>query len=204
MTYRRFSLWVELSILVTLGLAVTQILSNTDQSISPWRSIAAVTCLVVMRIVAGLSQRVRPLAEMSSGQRKLFVHSLLGGAFIVVAAMAFKTVESFSLISGNVTDRTVTGISGVFLIAMGNFVPKVHGQPSKGACAGPSSPRLHRWIGTVFFLVGVGVLLTAFVVAPGRASDVTMALVMTALALAIVPMAWVTLRGNRSRSHAEE
>lgn len=110
-------------------------------------------------IVASILQRFNIsvcAAEQSPAELAL---SVAMGAFLITLMMGKNIAEEFAILDIVIAERVVGVTIGVFLIVMGNRIPKVLTPISKMKCDPARAQAVQRYAGRVFMLAGLAITI---------------------------------------------
>ena len=140
----------------------------------------------------------RPLSEYGNAERKFFILSVFSVGGILTLAMIIRLVDSTTSFSFVGIER-VWGIAlGLFLLVMGNIVPKILSPLTAKGCSSVEHQASQRFAGWMFVLAGF-IQTCLFIFVPlKQASSFALLVLVTVLVLVSLRYLWAMTRGNNS------
>jgi hypothetical protein len=142
--------------------------------------------------------RKRPLGEYGNAERKFFILSVFSVGVILVLAMIMRLVDSTTSFSFAGIERMWGIALGLFLLGMGNIVPKILSPLTVKGCSSVEHQASQRFAGWMFVLAGF-VQTLLFVFFPiKQAGSFALLVLVTVLILVSLRYLWAMTRGNNS------
>ena len=179
--------------LIALTVAINLVLGITNWLIAPhyaWRWFAGIMYMPSMWIFVIWTLNRRPLGQYSTTERRFFIASVLSASLLIFLAFTLRLIEHFDVFKMTTIDR-VWGVGiGLFLAAFGNTLPKVLRPLPAKQCAGAETQSVQRFAGWTFVLAGLTYAILWVFMPAKWAEDVTIYIVMAALALVVIRYFW--------------
>jgi uncharacterized membrane protein len=191
MRTRTFHILIALTVAINLSLGITNWLIDPQYA---WRWFAGIMYMPSMWIFVIWTLNRRPLSQYSTTERRFFIASILAASLLIFLAFSLRLIEHFDVFNMAAIDR-VWGIGiGLFLAAFGNTIPKVLRPLSAKQCAGAETQSVQRFAGWAFVLAGLTYAVLWIFMPTKQAEDVTIYIVMAALALVVLRYLWAMRR----------
>ncbi len=196
MTHRQFHTIIAALTVLVVGLGAANWYLKPEGAVA-W-AIGMASMPVIWGIVTYLLRR-RPLAEYGEAERRFFIASVASAGLILAGAMGIQLFGAISEVELELT-RRVWGVAvGVFLIVIGNVMPKILTPLAALRCEAKRAQSLQRFAGWSFLLAGLG-YVAAWLILPVNHADIVATLSCLAAVVAVaVRCGWVfTVSRNAS------
>ena len=132
-------------------------LAATGWMIAPAKAtwLIAVVAMAAIWLAVAIIGRVRPFAEQSAAERRLFTASVIAAGLILAAALGKALVVSLGFETGETIDRALGVVTGVVLLLIGNAIPKALGPLTAKRCAPVQVQAIQRFAGWTFAAAGL-------------------------------------------------
>ncbi len=196
MTHRSFHLVIAALTLLVAGLGAANWYLKPE-SAAAW-AIGMASMPVIWGIVTFLLSR-RPLTEYGDSERRFFTGSIAFAGLILAGAMGIQLFAALGEVELGLT-RRVWGVAvGVFLVLMGNVMPKILSPLAAQRCAPSKAQSLQRFAGWSFVLGGLGYVAAWLILPLGRADTVATLFCLAAVVAVALRGGWIfTVSRNAS------
>ena len=143
--------------------------------------------------IFGLQRRGR----IGPQTRQTLLSSLTLGGVLLLAAFGLKIAQHFALIDSAMPERTQGILLGLFMIVIGNALPKTL-YPLKQNCSSAHEQALRRFVGWMFVLAGFGYALAWAFMAKAQADIYALPILVIPVVAAMARMLWVRLGHRKS------
>ena len=186
MTFRLLSYFlVGLAVCITglsLGIALVQQNGGAHVLTVP-QLVAPVIGVFVFWAAIFFVERARPMASFRPNERRLHIASVLGGGGVLAGSLLLALLRAGEWMDTDISQRAWGVAVGVFLMVLGNFIPKALPPVREMKDSADQTTALRRFTGASFFIAGLGYAFAWLVLEPVLAQRAGLAFCLVALAL---------------------
>jgi hypothetical protein len=176
-------------------------LAATDWYLDPARGLIWLTGVGMMAaawLAAGLAMRPRRICAQTDAQRGFLVLSVLFAGVMLAIALGMALAKRVGFESDEMGHRIFGVICGVFLVVMGNTIPKVLGPLAGKTCSPARLQSLQRFAGWTFVGAGLGYLAAWIFLPISLAEPMATAFCAVAVILVAGRLTWLILASRAS------
>lgn len=130
-------------------------------------------------------------------------NALLAAALIMGAALGMNMLVDYGYIEREVSKQAMQVGIGLYLLVMGNSLPKKISSMSDQNCGSAKGQSLRRFAGWTFVLSGLAYSIIWLVLPADIATIAGISVVASGLILVVTPCVWLALRRKRSQQPAK-
>ena len=130
-------------------------------------------------------------------------NALVAAALIMGAALGMNMLVDYGYIEREVSKQALQVALGLYLLVIGNSLPKKISSMSDQNCGSAKGQSLRRFAGWTFVLSGLAYSVLWLVVPAEIAEVAGIAVVATGLILVVTPCVWLALRRKRKQQPAK-